>query len=395
MAFSHRAVCLMGLVLFPALFLYRTLPFLFELQSIHQGTNYCAATGSCSPISIQAQTKANLVPPKLPANMFPDECPLAVRNAVGIYENPNTPDTDKFSNAVLLTASNFDFVDVLENWEIFTKSHGLKYAVLAMDDALFEKLGAERAVPSNPAFAITKITVAEGTENKKNYFTLVCNKMRLILEILQKCQVDVIFSDADNVLLQDPFAHDLGKLISATKPYRWDYLYTTNDAWTAKPRSHDCIATSNGFGDREGNTGFEFISATAFWVHDMMQRTILKCALKSNRRHDQTIFWTIMQNRRASDWVHCDQETYRDLDRIDGDAASVTSNERAAGNTTAAASQPPTMCCLDPHYYSVGAIRPEKVEPLVAFHANYVKSEAEKIERLRDWVNGWRLSKKA
>lgn len=347
-------------------------------------SNDCSATLNCVPIqSTQRQKHTTTTSPEVnaPSQTLPDACPAAIRNAVGIYEHV-TPNSHQFRNAVLLTASNMDFYETLQNWELFAKSHGLRYAVLAMDDLLYEQLGPERAVPSSARFAIAKINGNNEAVGKHQYFTLVCNKMRLILEILETCQVDVIFSDADNVLLQDPFVHDLGKLITSGQ---WDYLYTTNDAWTATPRSHDCIASADGFANREGNTGFEYIASTATWVHEMMHRTVAKCERKTNRHHDQTLFWNMMQKRRTKDWVHCNAETYRELDNNYGKAAVLDASRDR--NATLI----PTMCCLDPHYYTVGAARPEKVDSLVAFHANYVKTQQEKIERLREWVNGWRV----
>jgi hypothetical protein len=290
-----------------------------------------------------------------------DSCPLAVRKAVGVYakeENSITGTHNPFSNVVLLTASNSEFVELLHNWEEFSVEHGLKYAVLAMDQALYDKLGPERAIPSDPNFAVKHV----GPYNKKRYNTLVCNKMRLILQILVDCQVDVVFSDADNVLLQDPFRHDLGYFIQKS----YDYLYTTNDGWTAEPKSDPCLIEGT-FDKREGNTGFEYIRSNVTWIQHVMSKTIRRCERPNNRHHDQYLFWWHMRRTRDDEWFHCS------LSKPDPPSSAKA-----------------TMCCLDPHYYPVGATRPNESQSLVTFHANYVKTQQEKIERLRLWAQAWK-----
>jgi hypothetical protein len=359
-----------------------------QQQQKHVNVSNCETDGSCAPSSHEQQQQQNdddvskqqstIVHPQLP-----DECPLAVKNAVGIYKNPSN---QKFANTVLLTASNADFVDMLYNWEAFAdQQHGLKYAVLAMDDAIYQQLGPHRAVPSISDYVISNTFT--GRSNKK-YLTLVCNKMRMILDILQKCKVDVVFSDADNIFLQDPFQHDLGKLILSGSGF--DYLYTTNDAWTEQPRSHPCIRDGT-FAEREGNTGLEYIRSKATWVQTVMHRTLFKCDRPKNRHHDQTLFWKIMANHRTPDWVHCNKDTFANLDN-NNKASFIAPKQHA--NTSGSATTP-TMCCLDPHYYAVGAARPAKPETLVAFHANYVKTFGEKKERLATWVDGWRNNNSA
>lgn len=356
----------------------------------------CTATGSCTPISAtpttdtklinmsqsddvpgdskQTQTSADgdvqitqlstLTRPMTDKQQ--DKCPLSVRKAMGIYKNA-TSTNNPFSNVVLLTASNNDFSSLLDNWKAFCDEHGFKYAILAMDDALYQRLGPDQAVPSSPEYMISKAV------QKKKYFKLVCNKMRMILQIIQDCQVDVVFSDADNVLLKDPFVHDLGRLI--VDGY-YDYLYTTNDAWTPTERSHKCM--TGGLGDdEEGNTGFEYIRSSRPWVQDIMETTLRKCDRPKNNAHDQTLFWKLVHRRKNDQWKQCTKDNYE---------------ESFKGTRKNNETEVPTMCCLDPHYYTVGASKPERPETVIAFHANYVKTPSEKADRLKEWVNGWKGS---
>ena len=49
--------------------------------------------------------------------------------------------------------------------------------------------------------------------------------MKLVLEIAENCEVDVVFTDVDTIFYKNPFQHDLGRLIRSK---RHDYIYQSN-----------------------------------------------------------------------------------------------------------------------------------------------------------------------
>jgi hypothetical protein len=313
-----------------------------------------------------SQRKQDQNPTDSPPTTFTNNtsCPLAVQRAVGIYQNRSYDST--FSNVVLLTAANFEFRDILQNWERLALGHGLQWAVLALDDALYQTLGPTKAVPSGPQHEVTHV----GPFRKPRYNALVCNKLRMISQIVKDCQVNVVFSDSDNVFLQDPFARpDFGKLLSS-----YDYLYTTNDAWTSTSNAHSCL--SEGVMVEEGNTGFQYLSHTSPLLQDILHVALRRCEKPKNRRDDQYNFWKVMHGfHDEASWHHCRQEG---------------SNQRKGPIDHKAAF---SLCCLDPHYYAIGAERPWRNHSLATFHANFNQGIDEKIHKLKEWVDGgWKLS---
>lgn len=86
--------------------------------------------------------------------MTKPSCPLAIQRARGIYANASTTTSSSYlQNTVLVTAANLEFGTLLKNWQYFAEHrHGFKYAVLALDDALYQSLGPDLCVPSAPEF---------------------------------------------------------------------------------------------------------------------------------------------------------------------------------------------------------------------------------------------------
>lgn len=151
-------------------------------------------------------------------------CPLAIQNAKGAFTIPSSAeDSEKFSNVVLLTASNWAYSDFLQNWEFMAQQQGLKWAVLALDEQIYQHWGADRAVPSDPSFRVQ--SEQRFGFRSEGFNTLSCNKMRLVLQVMEDCDTDVVFSDSDNVFFQNPFQHDLGSLI---RSQRYHYIYQPN-----------------------------------------------------------------------------------------------------------------------------------------------------------------------
>jgi hypothetical protein len=216
-----------------------------------------------------------------------------------------------------------------------------------------------------------------GVYQTPSYNKLVCNKIRMVKDILHDCQVDVVFSDVDNVFLRDPFQHDLGRMILSQK---YDYIYQVNDASTSRPKDHSCMTEGQSVG--EGNTGFHYFRSNKR-THGILEETLRRCDNPSNQFNDQAIFWGVMREAMNKDktWKHCPSHDYRNLTKLSGP-------KKHDDNDVA------VLCCLDPYFYRTAQQEPPQREKadLVAYHANFAVGTARKELKLREWVDGgWRL----
>ena len=127
-------------------------------------------------------------------------CPAVIRNKVGIFnqENSDSKVKDKFPDTVLLVTANYAYYNMLQNWEWLANELGLQWAVLALDERLFNELGPERAVAPDEKFAVS----GQQIYRQSQFHTLSCNKMNMALEVANNCGVNVVFTDTDNVFFK-------------------------------------------------------------------------------------------------------------------------------------------------------------------------------------------------
>jgi Nucleotide-diphospho-sugar transferase len=308
------------------------------------------------------------------------QCPLAARKNVGIFNSTTSNSTfqNEFQNVILLVSCNFAYYDMLQNWEYMAKQLGLQWAVLALDEKLYEELGEERAISPEHDFSVSGAQLfRQGQFNK-----LSCNKMRMVMKVAQYCDVDVVFSDVDNVFYHNPFEHDLGRLIISQ---RYEYIYQTNGLGADQPLKDDCL---NGMHDKaEGNTGFYYVSGKSQTMQSIVNSTLEVCAEPGNGLDDQTIFWetfrTEEDNRIAQNnsMHYCDGPEYLDPTRNVG--------QYSDGTTF-------SYCCLDPYYYPVGRPFPPHNKDPTTFHANFVYGHDGKIDKLiksRSDGYGWNTTR--
>ena len=52
----------------------------------------------------------------------------------------------EFASVVLLTAANYAYFSIYNNWRCNAEKHGLDWAVIANDDKAFEELGPDRGL---------------------------------------------------------------------------------------------------------------------------------------------------------------------------------------------------------------------------------------------------------
>jgi Nucleotide-diphospho-sugar transferase len=298
-------------------------------------------------------------------NMGP-QCPLAARNNVGLFDttlkSTQSDFQDEFRNVILLVSCNDAYYDMLLNWEYLAKQLGLVWVVLALDEKLYRKLGPERAIAPEDGFSVS------GVQGRFNM--LSCNKMRMVMKVAHDCDVDVVFSDVDNIFYHNPFEHDLGRLIHSQ---RYEYIYQTNGAAPAHPLKDDCL---KGKHNVEGNTGFYYVSRMSGTMHNIVNATLERCAAADNELDDQSLFWKEFHKVRRqriqqeTPMHHCDVPEYLEP----------TSQNRAHAENSSTFN----YCCLDPFYYPVGRPHPPRNSDPITYHANFVRGHKGKVQKLRN-----------
>lgn len=307
-------------------------------------------------------------------NLLGGVCPALVSEKKGIYSDESK--RTGFEDTVLMTASNHQFLTFYDNWKLLADDHGLQHVVISLDQETHDKNGPDSSILLPSSHQVE----SAGYFRSDSYNTVVCNKIRMVLEILDSCNVNIIFSDADNAFIKDPFQHDLGAMIKSNKI---DYIYQSNDGWTESPREHQC--TTNGE-DYFGNTGFHFMKPTQH-MKDLLQVTLDDCDAEENKLDDQTLLWARLGTalRNGTTWERCPS-----YDMVNGTSFEAVEDDASKAR----------ICCLDPHYYPTGQREAddEGKKELVSLHANFPPVTKEgKIDKLKSFSNGtaWRLPEEA
>jgi hypothetical protein len=315
------------------------------------------------------------------------ECPAAVQRARGLFRNSDAQqrrggggggDRSLFEDVVLVTAANSGYYDMLQNWQYLAARQELKWVVVAMDEPLYGKLmlGSEppRVVPTAAEYAVSETV----TFRTRGFNTLSCNKLRSVLRIVEACDVDVVFSDSDNVFLRNPFEHDLGRMILSD---RYDYIYQVNvfDGVDG-PRQHSCL--QRGKRVDEGNTGFYYISRNSDTVKQVIRDALDACSQPDNELDDQTLFWNEMRKRNNT--RHCDAA---EVDSLLEQQQQQVSSRIKETTTTANNNATASLCCLDPYYYPTGMQNLPKT--MITFHANFARGKERKVKKLMRVRGGW------
>ena len=289
--------------------------------------------------------------------------PLAqlLRRHAGLYLDKSR--APELKNALLLTAANSGYLDMLQNWECYARKLGLDWLVIAMDDKIYQQLGPERSF----------LTVGERHDSFERFgspgFKIVgCNKLRSMLYVLMETQLDVVFSDGDSVFKSDPFLPSLS-LGSMMRSGKYDMIYGRKVIPPgAKPDEYHQEPI-------KGNTGFYYVSGgrKPRIMQQMFNISIQWCD-KRPGQDDQENFWdalVVERKRRASDkaffacFRHCDSTQCAGVeDDVIFD-----------------------YCDMSPWEYLDGAIHPHAAlkEPynLVSYHATWVFGKQAKQDKLK------------
>ena len=132
--------------------------------------------------------------------------------------------TNRKYPVVIVTSSNYEYRDLLYNWECHARRHGLKWVVVAMDQLIHEELGPERSILAEGI----NITEHASKFRSDDFNKIVCGKFRAVLDILEAGH-EVLFSDPDNVLLMDPLRDGgFGGVGGMIVSNQFDLLYSVN-----------------------------------------------------------------------------------------------------------------------------------------------------------------------
>lgn len=307
-------------------------------------------------------------------------CPLTVRKNIGLFnkEKSKSDVKDKFPNTILLVSSNYAYYNMLQNWEYLADKQNLQWTVLAMDQKIYEELGPERAVLTDSAYS----TPGASSFFTEGFKTLTCNKLRMVLDIYEKCDVNIVFSDVDNIFFKNPFEHDLGRMIQSN---RYDYIYQPNRLGETEPHQDHCM--KEGKFDKENNTGFYYARRKSEIFSRIMEQTVKRCNDPDNKSDDQTLFWLSYWDEKEelgenANFHHCgSKEGNIDISDLLDEAKSGLSFD---------------ICCMDPYYYPVGrGGKPLNDDP-VTYHANFVRGYENKVDLLknaRDDKHGWDVTR--
>ena len=300
--------------------------------------------------------------------------PLTVRlhRHAGLYRDKSY--APELKNVLLLTAANTGYLEMLTNWECMAKRLGLDWMVIAIDSELNQHLGERSFSATGQEWG-----KAEGFFSKGGFQLIACNKIRSVADMLRATNLDIVFSDGDNVFKSDPFLPSLS-LGSMIRSGKYEYIYGRKiepgnqkiqnlklDVYHQEPR--------------KGNTGFYYVAGNR--KRDIVQSVFDKGVKWCDTRphmDDQENFWdALFDSRRkkktAKDYVAC----FRHCD----DNVSCDGVEE---------SQVFNYCDMSPWEYILGCFTPASAleEPrMVAYHATHVvgwPAKRNKLKSVKLWA---------
>lgn len=205
----------------------------------------------------------------------------ALEKCAGVYKTKTSkslliPELEK---VVLVTASNYGYLNHWHNWKCFVDRLDMKFLVFSMDRRAHEYISSKTDSVSVFWRNENQIVHEAATEFRSQQFNIITNnKMQAVHKVLQ-LGFHVIFCDIDIAVVRDPVYH-----------FRWenvDYMHSHNlicprgDQW-------DFRTTPD-----EGNTGFYYVRSS--------NKTIKVWAdTHAAIPHypgldDQTIFWNVLR----------------------------------------------------------------------------------------------------
>lgn len=124
----------------------------------------------------------------------------SLRQVAGVYRNNSD---SQLGNTVLITACNFGYLNHFMNFKCFMDRLRFKYLVVAMDERSYEVLKKIEGVESY--FWASGAPVArDSTLFRSKAFNIISARKMEITLAAMKLGFDVIFTDPDVAIIQDP-----------------------------------------------------------------------------------------------------------------------------------------------------------------------------------------------
>ena len=325
---------------------------------------FSSSTLTTSTVQSQTDTKA----------IVPSAAELSERlhRHAGLYKDKSK--APELKDVLLLTASNSGYLEMLTNWECFAERLGLDWMVIAMNSELQQHLGERSFLATGQEWE-----QAEAFNSKVGFKVIACNKLRSVLDVLRNTNLDIVFSDADNVFKSDPFLPSLS-LGSMIRSRKYEYIYSrkiepgNQKIQNLKPEVYHQEPI-------KGNTGFYYVAGgrKQSIVQKIFEISVKWCNDRPDL-DDQENFWDgLVATRRKKisdrDFVacfrHCESSSCKDVEE------SLVLN----------------YCDMSPWEYILGCFTTASAlkEPrMVSYHATHVfgwPAKKGKLQSAKLWAN--------
>lgn len=131
---------------------------------------------------------------------------------------PSSPDRP----IVIATAVNHGFINHLQNFDCFISRLGLKYVAFSLDSLVYDDITGHHPHINTIFLNISDSIVVStnASEFRTRSFNIITARKIMSVIALMELNVDVLFIDADVILLYNPFKHLLWKNV--------DYVHSLN-----------------------------------------------------------------------------------------------------------------------------------------------------------------------
>ena len=339
---------------------------LLPISTIESTSTLLPSSSSTSAAGLSETTE--LVASKDSLDPLPDR----LRRHAGLYKDKTY--APEFKNILLLTASNTGYLEMLTNWECFAKRLGLDWMVMAMNKELQTHLGERSFLATGQEWG-----KAEAFNSPVGFKVISCNKLRSVLDVLRETNLDIVFSDADNVFKSDPFLPSLS-LGSMIRSGKYEYIYGRK----IEPGGQNILTFDPKVVHQEpikANTGFYYVAGGK--KQSIVQKIFEISVEWCNRRpslDDQENFWdgfVATRNKKSTEkgyvgcFRHCDNDSCKGVDE------SMVLN----------------YCDMSPFEYILGCFTTQSAlkEPrMVSYHATHVfgwPAKKGKLQQVKLWAN--------
>jgi hypothetical protein len=129
-----------------------------------------------------------------------------LKRATGVYQNPlHNPNMNK---TVIITASNYGYLDFLHNFKCFTDRLKLKVLVLSMDSKIHVHVEHKMNSTFSSFYCHGNQTITEDLATfRSTQFNLITHTKTKAIIAIMTLGYDVIFIDSDIALIRDPVSY--------------------------------------------------------------------------------------------------------------------------------------------------------------------------------------------